>query len=288
MKLLYIAAAISLLFFSAGLKEVSTKAEASPQDRTVPRTRDSKASSVHRVDPLITKLHHFRPGELSCGDQVFCRLLDGVASFESSVYLRRKNLFRQLTQGQHPEALFITCCDSRIDPNLITQAPPGELFLVRNIGNIVPPYDSGECTEGAAIEYAIKHLGVKHIIVCGHSQCGAMKQMIWPDSLDNLPKLARWLQHDARLGHILKKYKGLSKDELLQVAVQENILVQLENLRGYPPVAKAVESGKLKLHGWFYTLETGQIAMYSAQTKRFEAIRPTRSDVAHFASGNRH
>ncbi len=198
------------------------------------------------------------------------KLIRGLHQFQSKVFLSQKELFERLAQGQNPDALFITCSDSRINPNLITQTSPGDLFILRNAGNIVPPYGAANGGEGATIEFAVAGLGVKDIIVCGHSLCGAMKGLLNPDQLDKLPAVAAWLSHAESTRRIIaENYKDMYGEQLLNIAIQENVLVQLENLRTHPSVAARIARGELNLHAWTYKLETGDVFSYNPDEGQF-------------------
>jgi carbonic anhydrase len=198
------------------------------------------------------------------------KLLQGIHHFQDNVFSSQRELFERLAEGQHPDALFITCSDSRINPNLITQTEPGELFIIRNAGNIVPPYGATNGGEGATIEFAVMGLGIEHIIVCGHSHCGAMKGLLHPESLTEMPLVAAWLGHAEATRRIAQqKYADRSAEALLNVAIQENVLVQLENLRTYPAVAAGVSGGTLKLHAWVYKIETGQVFAFDPVQGQF-------------------
>jgi carbonic anhydrase len=191
------------------------------------------------------------------------KLIAGIHHFQATVFRPQREFFERLSNGQHPLALFITCSDSRINPNLITQTDPGELFILRNAGNIVPPHGAANGGEGATIEFAVTGLGVQDIIICGHSHCGAMKGLLRPDTLHDMPVTARWLGHAEATRRIMKdKYAHLAGNDLLTATVEENVLVQLENLRTHPCVAAALALGKVKLHAWVYKLETGEVFAY--------------------------
>ena len=201
------------------------------------------------------------------------KLVQGVHHFQSNLFRSQRELFERLAHGQNPEALFITCSDSRINPNLITHTQPGDLFILRNAGNIVPPHGAANGGEGAAIEFAVDGLGVKDIIVCGHSLCGAMKGLLDPGSLGNLPLMSAWLKHaDATRSVVREKYKELDKDAKLSVTIQENVLRQLENLRTHPSVAAGLSAGTLKLHAWVYKIETGGVFAYDPECEQFAPI----------------
>jgi len=198
------------------------------------------------------------------------KLVKGIHHFQSSIFRPQRELFERLADGQHPEALFITCSDSRINPNLITQTDPGDLFILRNAGNIVPPYGAANGGEGATIEFAVAGLGVADIIVCGHSHCGAMKGLIDPDAVKDMPAVAAWLSHAEATRRILReKYSDRANSALLTTAIEENVLVQLENLRTHPSVAAALARDRLKLHGWIFKIETGEVFAYDPNSGEF-------------------
>lgn len=198
------------------------------------------------------------------------KLLQGIHRFQSGISPSQRELFERLADGQRPDALFITCSDSRINPNLITQTDPGELFIIRNAGNIVPPYGATNGGEGATVEFAVVGLGILDIIVCGHSHCGAMKGLLHPEALKEMPTMAAWLAHAEATRWIARqKYSKLPNDALLNVTIQENVLIQMENLRTHPAVAAGLADGKLKLHGWVYKIETGQIFAYDPEHGQF-------------------
>lgn len=200
------------------------------------------------------------------------RIVRGIQHFQDRVFGSKESLFHRLGEGQSPHALFITCCDSRIDPNLLTQTEPGELFIHRNIGNQVPPF---ECSGGvlATLEYALKTLDIRDVIVCGHSKCGAMQGLLNPDSLREMPFVTRWLEH-ARiiLPAIEQVADSLSPDEKLNLAIERNVLLQLEHLKAYPFVADGLATGHLRLHGWIYFIESGQVTTYVPEEGRFMSL----------------
>jgi carbonic anhydrase len=167
-------------------------------------------------------------------------------------------------------ALFITCSDSRIIPSLVTQTEPGELFILRNAGNIIPPFGASNGGEAATIEYGISVLGVQDVIICGHSKCGAMSSLLNRQSTEKLPSVALWLQHaEATRRIMLEKYTHLQGNDLLTATVQENVLMQLENLRTHPAVAAAAARGAIRLHGWVYKFETGQVFSFDPHSGEF-------------------
>jgi len=198
------------------------------------------------------------------------KLLQGIHHFQANIFRSQRELFERLAGGQSPEALFIACADSRINPNLITQTNPGELFILRNAGNIIPPHGAANGGEGATIEYAVAGLGVQDIIVCGHSHCGAMEALLNADALEGMPVVTRWLSHAEATRRIVRdKDRDLAGQNLLTLTVEENVLVQLENLRTHPAVAAALASERLKLHGWVYKIETGEVFAYEPVRGQF-------------------
>jgi carbonic anhydrase len=201
------------------------------------------------------------------------KLLRGVHHFQNNLFSPNRKLFQKLAKGQRPLALFITCSDSRINPNLITHTEPGDLFILRNAGNIVPPFGAAYGGEGPTIEYAVTGLGVRDIVVCGHTHCGAMKGLFDPESLKRMPAVAAWLNFAEATKRIVQEnYVGQDEELKLNIAIQENVLRQLENLQTHPSVAAAVSRKELTLHGWVYKIETGQVFAYSIADEQFVPI----------------
>lgn len=205
------------------------------------------------------------------------KLLKGLQHFQTKIFGSQRELFERLSQGQTPEALFITCSDSRINPNLLTNTQPGELLILRNAGNIIPPYGAVQGGEAATVEFAVAGLGVADIIVCGHTHCGAMKSLIEPPAKRDYPALSQWLGHAEATRRIIRdKYADMEAPALLSVTIQENVLTQLENLRTHPVIASALSQNKLKLHGWVYKLETGEVFGYDQQNGQFQELTEKR------------
>ncbi|MBE5230486.1 MAG: carbonic anhydrase [Microcystis aeruginosa PMC 728.11] len=205
------------------------------------------------------------------------KLLQGLEKFQSGYFDEHRQLFEQLSHGQKPRILFITCSDSRIDPNLITQAEVGELFVIRNAGNIIPPYGATNGGEAASIEYAINALGIEQVIICGHSHCGAMKALLKLQSLaDEMPLVYNWLKQAEATRRLVKdNYKELEGEELIEVTVAENVLNQLSNLQTYPIIRSRLHQDKLSLHGWIFRIETGEVFAYDPILHDF--VPPQRS-----------
>lgn len=196
------------------------------------------------------------------------RLLDGVRQFREQAFHEHSELFQELASGQEPNTLFIACADSRIVPELITQTQPGELFVCRNIGNIVPAY--GEMMGGvsAVVEFACVALEVSDIVICGHSDCGAMKALLNPDSaqLKRMPTVRSWLRNaDAARSVVEVTQPDLTGDDFVQALVEQNVRTQLSHLRTHPSVAARVAAGKLKLHGWVYGIGNGSVSVIEGE-----------------------
>lgn len=213
------------------------------------------------------------------------KLVEGVHHFQKGIFGSHRELFERLVPGQQPLALFITCADSRIAPSLITQTEPGDLFILRNAGNIVPPHGAGDGGgEAATIEYALSVLGVPDIILCGHSHCGAMKALLGPTSnLEELPATRKWLGNAEATRRIIREtYPHLEGAGQLSACVEENVLVQLENLRTHPTVAAGLAKGTLNLHGWVYKFETGEVFAFDPHQGQFVPLdqRPLPSKKA--------
>lgn len=203
------------------------------------------------------------------------KLVEGIHDFQQNIFSEKQQLFARLAEGQSPGALFITCSDSRIDPNLLTQTGPGELFIMRTAGNIVPPYGAPQAGEAATIEYAVAVLNVQDIILCGHSHCGAMAGLLKPETVTGLPAVQALLGHAESTRRIITDSYGHLTDESarLTATVEENVLVQLEHLRTHPPVAAALARNKLALHGWVYKFETGEVFAYDPAGGQFRPLR---------------
>ncbi|MFC7908418.1 carbonic anhydrase [Streptomyces nigra] len=180
---------------------------------------------------------------------------------------QRPEEFAKLAEGQSPQVLFITCSDSRVVPALITGARPGELFELRTAGNIVPPYASQHPTsEAATIEYAVEVLGVRDIVVCGHSHCGAVGALVRGEDLDAVPAVRDWLNHAAR------RLSGTTEDPEVAEGVQNHVLAQVLRLRSYPFIDKKLADEQLTLHAWYYEVHTGAVRVHRTETDAFEGL----------------
>ena len=198
------------------------------------------------------------------------KLIRGIQQFQAGVFRSKSELFRTLEHGQSPEVLFVTCSDSRIVPHLLTQTDPGDLFVVRNIGNIIPPHGWGDAGAESAVEYAVTALEVKHIVICGHCHCGAIKGLLHPEALGTMPTVAAWLVHAQRTRQVVEqKHRHLQGEALLDAAIGENVLVQLDHLRALPSVQPRLAEGRLQVHGWVYRFETGDVLAYRPEAEQF-------------------
>ena len=199
-------------------------------------------------------------------------IIAGVRTFQRDVYPQNWDLFERLAKGQSPDALVITCSDSRVDLPLLTQAQPGQLFELRNAGNLVPRYGGPIGGVTATIEFAVVALGVPNIIICGHSGCGAMAGLLNPDQLRGMPLVAEWLKHAAVVRESLQAAGQLDAPDALERAVEANVIVQLDHLRSHPSVADKLNAGRLKLHGWVYHIASGEVTAYDAEPREFAPL----------------
>jgi len=198
------------------------------------------------------------------------KVLKGLLKFQKEVFSKKKELFASLSTQQKPSVLFVTCSDSRIDPSLLTQTDPGDIFIIRNAGNLIPTYGAAIGGSTATIEYGVSVLQVKDIIVCGHTDCGAMKGLLHPEKLQELPAVKAWLQHAETTVRIMKDHCAhLKGDELFAAIIRENVLVQLDHLKTHPAVATRLRKGGLRLHGWVYSIGTGEVWVYDWEKKDF-------------------
>lgn len=208
-------------------------------------------------------------------------LLTGLHQFQSQVFGREREYYSRLASGQNPSALFIGCSDSRVDPSIITQASLGELFVMRNAGNIVPCYGASNGGEPATIEYAVAVLGVRDIIVCGHTGCGAIQAMLAPKKMEKLPLVRAWLNHAEATRQIMQEnYPNLKGEERVNTAVSEHVLVQIENLQTHPSVAVRLQRGELTLHAWIYQMTSGDVLAYDSGDGRFSSLTALPPEVA--------
>lgn len=199
-------------------------------------------------------------------------LIDGFLKFQSEAFPQRSDLFKHLATTQRPGTLFITCSDSRVVPELLTQQEPGELFVIRNAGNIVPSYSPHPGGVSATVEYAVAVLGVTDIVICGHSDCGAMTAVASCKCMDHLPAVSGWLQH-AESAKVINESRTHANDAAkVSSMVRENVIAQLANIQTHPSVRLAQEKGVLNLHGWVYDIESGSIDALDDDNRSFKAL----------------
>jgi len=201
------------------------------------------------------------------------QIIKGVLHFQEKVFPEHRALFGELASQQNPDILFITCSDSRIDPNLVTQSKPGDLFICRNAGNIIPPHNKATGGMTASIEYAVAVLGVRHIVVCGHTDCGAMKGVLDMDALDQLPHVKEWLGHARSAVEVVKAQGERPDQSQLQRVTEENVHQQLQHLKTHPVVAAKLATGELQLHGWIYEIESGGVCCSNGESRLFSPLQ---------------
>lgn len=199
-------------------------------------------------------------------------VIDGFLRFQKEAFPQRSKLFKKLASNQNPKTLFISCSDSRLVPELVTQREPGELFVIRNAGNIVPPFGPEPGGVSASVEYAVMALGVRDIVVCGHSDCGAMTAVANCQCLDHMPAVAHWLRYADAAKAINEAEDHSSTQSRVDGMVHQNVIAQLGNLRTHPCVALALAKGNITLHGWVYDIESGCIEAFDSKCGKFISL----------------
>jgi carbonic anhydrase len=207
-------------------------------------------------------------------------IVKGALQFQRETFPGLSGLFKKLANTQSPNALFITCSDSRVVPELLTQQDPGDIFVIRNAGNIVPSHGAEPGGVTASVEYAVAALGVTDIVVCGHSDCGAMTAISTCTCMDHMPAVASWLRHADAAKAVNEARDYVSPAAKLDGMVRENVLAQLANLKTHPSVARALEQGSLALHGWVYDIETGAVMAFDGDKRRFVSLADYPDTVA--------
>ncbi|CAH2897048.1 MAG: Carbonic anhydrase, beta class (EC [uncultured Paraburkholderia sp.] len=199
-------------------------------------------------------------------------IIDGFLKFQRDAFPRRSELFKRLATSQNPRTLFISCSDSRLVPELVTQREPGDLFVIRNAGNIVPSYGPEPGGVSATVEYAVSALGVTDVVICGHSDCGAMTAIAACKCLDHMPAVRNWLRYADSAKVVNEARVHANERERVDSMVRENVIAQLANIKTHPSVRLALEQGHLALHGWVYNIETGSIDALDGATDRFVSL----------------
>ena len=198
------------------------------------------------------------------------KLVDGIHKFQKDVFATQTRFFERLADGQQPLALFITCSDSRIDPNMLTQTKPGELFIMRNVGNMIPPFSQRELpASGAGVDYAVGVLKVSDVVICGHSRCGAIGALRHPENVPaHLASLRAWLSEASS--------RKLCRDSPAHVhdddVARANAVIQVENVRSYAIVREREAQGELQLHAWFFDIASGDLETYNFVERRWERV----------------
>ena len=209
-------------------------------------------------------------------DTVLQELKGGIRRFRTKVYPENEATYQKaVMEPQTPHALFVTCADSRIDPELITQSGPGDLFVTRNVGNLVPAY--GEMMGGvsAVIEYAVSALKVQHVVVCGHSDCGAMKGLLHPEALATMPTVKSWLKNAHAALSVAESLAAADEkpSDLMRRLTEENVLLQMQHLRTHPSVAGAMARGELTISGWVYDIGKGEVRISEDGGRVFHLVK---------------
>jgi carbonic anhydrase len=199
-------------------------------------------------------------------------IIDGFLKFQRDAFPQRTELFKQLATSQHPRTLFISCSDSRLVPELVTQCEPGDLFVIRNAGNIVPSYGPEPGGVSASIEYAVAALEVTDIVICGHSDCGAMTAIATCKCLDHMPAVANWLRYADSAKVVNNAREHANTHDKVESMVRENVIAQIANIKTHPSVRLALEQGRLALHGWVYDIGSGSIDTLDGSTNRFVSL----------------
>ncbi|PCE32603.1 carbonic anhydrase [Burkholderia ubonensis] len=199
-------------------------------------------------------------------------IIEGFLQFQRDAFPKRAELFRNLATHQSPRALFISCSDSRLVPELVTQREPGDLFVIRNAGNIVPSYGPEPGGVSASVEYAVAALRVSDIVICGHSDCGAMTAIATCKCMDHMPAVGNWLRYadSARVVNEARSHE--SEHHKVDAMVRENVVAQLANIQTHPSVRLALEEGRVALHGWIYDIESGRIDAFDGATGKFVSL----------------
>ena len=201
------------------------------------------------------------------------RIARGVRKFQTGIYPAQREMFERLKRGQEPLAMFVTCADSRVNPNLVTQTDPGEIFIERNPGNMIPPYVDFVGGVTAGVEYAMRALKVPVIVVCGHTDCGVMKALLRPEQVADMPGVQKWMSHafEARK-HMLREFGDAPEEEQLRRMTEFNVLGQIENLKTHPSVSARLLRREIEIRGWVYDIGDGSIREADPESGRFELL----------------
>jgi carbonic anhydrase len=207
-------------------------------------------------------------------EEALARIAEGVRHFQTDVYPAQREMFQRLQRGQDPLAFFITCSDSRLVPNLITQTEPGEIFIERNPGNLVPDFEPFVGGVTSSVEYAMLALKVPLLIVCGHTDCGVMKALLHPEGADHLPGVKQWMRHAGTARErVLREHADEPDAVQLQHLTRYNVLTQIEHLKSHPSVKERLAAGEIDIRGWVYDIGSGSIWQFDPKTGVFADTR---------------
>jgi len=206
-------------------------------------------------------------------EDALARILQGVAKFQTEIFPVQREMFERLKRGQDPLGMFLTCADSRVNPNLVTQTDPGEIFIERNPGNMIPPHAEFIGGVTAGVEYAMLALKVPVIVVCGHTDCGVMKALLDPAAVHDMPGVRQWMSHGlAARNRMLRELPFARREEQLQRLTEFNVLQQIEHLKTHPSVNKRLRYGEIEIRGWVYDIGDGSIREADPATGKFEVM----------------
>jgi carbonic anhydrase len=206
--------------------------------------------------------------------EALARITLGVTKFQTEIFPAQRELFERLRRGQEPLALFVTCADSRVNPNLVTQTDPGEIFIERNPGNMVPPYVEFVGGVTAGVEYAMLALKVPLIVVCGHTDCGVMKALLHPEQVENMPGVQSWMSHGFAARDLMRrKFNEASEEDQLRHITELNVLRQVEHLKTHPSVRSRLRDGEIEIRGWVYDIGNGSIREANPESGEFQLLR---------------
>ncbi len=205
--------------------------------------------------------------------EALAKLVKGVEKFRTQIYPGQRQIFQQLSHGQQPIAMFFTCADSRILPNVLLQTGPGEIFTERTPGNIAPKYSDHIGGVTASVEFAVMALRVPLIVICGHTDCGVIKALLEPEGASGMPALQSWMRHSLPARErLLQENRNLSREEKLRLLTEYNVLTQIENLKTHPAVEARLAAGELALAGWIYDIGNGSVRSARLDSGCFEAL----------------
>jgi carbonic anhydrase len=205
--------------------------------------------------------------------EALAKIVQGVKKFQTEVYPAQREMFESLKARQQPMVMFITCADSRVVPNLFTQTGPGDIFIERNPGNLVPQY--GEFVGGVSsgVEYGMLVLKVPLVIICGHTDCGVMKSLLHPEQVHGLPAVQEWMRHASEARHqVMRDHRDAAEGEKLRLITEYNVLAQIEHLKSHPSVQSRLNRGEVEIRGWVYDIGDGSIWAADPETGKFARV----------------